>query len=769
MAAAAESVFTFLFKYPPRLFERGDVVLTPVVAAPVLALAGLGALALIVLTYRRLRGVSTLDRALLGTWRALAIAIVLACLLRPMLVLSTAVAQRNVLAVLLDDSRSMRLADVDGATRTSAMQRTFDDSSTLVRGLSKKFAVRVFRFAADAAPLGGSTALTASGSRTDLAAALDAVREELAGMPLAGVIVATDGADNGGSDLAASLQALEMRRVPVHTVGIGEERFARDLAVSEVTAPPSVLAGATVLLDVALGVRGAGGDRTTLSVEANGRIVASEDIRIPVRGDVVRTRLRVPPLAPGTYQLSVRAKALGGERVSENNVFHTMLEVRQGPVRVLYLEGEPRPEFAFLRRAVAADSALQVVGLVRTAQHKFLRLGVRDSLELLRGFPTRREELFQFRAVVLGSIESSFFTGEQLRMLSDFVSQRGGTLLALGGRSALAEGGFAETPMAEALPVALARAPADSAAPAVELAVHPTAAGRVHAALRLRDTDGASAARWDSLPPLTSVNHLGSLRAGATTLLTGRSARAAGGDADGAEVPLLAFQRYGRGMGVVFGVQDSWLWRMHASMAVDDATHATLWRQLLRWMVEGVPEQVDITAAPMRVGPGEPVTLRARVVDSTFVPVSGASVVARVTTPTGAIVEVPMERSLRDEGSYTARFVAPERGTYALAAVANVGRDTLRSAPGAMLADDGGADVEQAELRTPLLRRIADETGGRYYPLADANKLIDDVTYTESGVTQRDARDLWDAPIVFFVLVLLLGLEWAWRRRRGLA
>jgi hypothetical protein len=186
-------------------------------------------------------------------------------------------------------------------------------------------------------------------------------------------------------------------------------------------------------------------------------------------------------------------------------------------------------------------------------------------------------------------------------------------------------------------------------------------------------------------------------------------------------------------------------------------------------MVEGVPEQVDVVASPVRVGPGEPVTLRARVVDSTFVAVSGASVVARVTTPTGAIVEVPMERSLREEGTYTARYVAPERGTYALAAVASVGRDTLRSAPGAMLADDAGADVEQAELRAPLLRRIAEETGGRYYPLADANKLVDDVTYTESGVTQRDARDLWDAPIVFFVLVLLLGLEWAWRRRRGLA
>ncbi|MEO6527316.1 MAG: hypothetical protein ABIP93_11870 [Gemmatimonadaceae bacterium] len=736
----------------------------PVVPVWLLALAALAALALIAVAYRRLRGISRTDRIVLGVFRALAFVILLGCLLRPTEVLSSAVAQRNVLAILLDDSRSMRLADVDGGTRTEAMQRAFADSSSLVRRLSARYAVRIFRFAADATPAPTGKALAAAGGRTDLAAALDGVRTDLAGMPLAGVVVVSDGADNGGGDIESSLLALKARRVPVYTVGVGQERFTRDLAVSSVTAPPSVLAGSTVLIDAAIGTRGLGGETTTLTVEADGRIVATQQLKIPRGVDVVRAQLRLPPLPAGTYRIAVRARAIKDEQVSENNVFNTMLDVRRGPARVLYLEGEPRPEFAFLRRAVAGDSAIQVVGLMRSAEHKFLRLGVRDSLELVSGFPTRREELFQFRAIVLGSVESSFFTGEQLRMLSDFVGQRGGTLLALGGRSALAEGGYTGTPVAEVLPVSLNQARADTGAAPTELALHPTMAGRVHAALRLRDVDAANLARWDSLPPLTSVNRLGTLRPGATTLLVGRPTGSKEGDA-----PMLAFQRYGRGMGIVFGVQDSWLWRMHASIPVEDVTHATLWRQLLRWMVEGVPDQVEITAVPARVTPGEPVELRARVVDSTFAPIGQAAVVARVTTPTGTLIDVPLDRSAHGDGTYTGRYVPTDRGAYVFSATASTGRESLRSVDGALLADDQGADVEQAELRTSLLRQVSSETGGKYYPLSQVAGLAEDVNYTESGVTQRDAHDLWDMPIVFLLLVTLLGAEWAYRRQRGLA
>ncbi len=758
-----DALLALLAKYPSRAWAQGEVLLAPVVPGAALLLAAAVGVGVIVWSYRRVTGITARTRWALTGLRTLLLLLVLAALARPQLVVTSAVPQRNVLAVLLDDSRSMRLTDLGATSRLDAVRTAFGDSTDLVRALSDQFVLRFFRFGADARPIANAAALSGGASRTDIAAALEDARAELAGVPVAGLVVVSDGADNGSGDLGAALLALRARRLPVFTVGVGTERFPRDLAIERVTLPAVALEGATLIAEITLRARGVAGRTAAVIVEADGRVIATDSTIIPARSEIVRQTVRLPLLAPGPHRVTVRVRALEGETVTENNEAHSVIEVRRGPERVLYVEGEPRPEFAFLRRAVAPDSALQLVGLLRSADGKYLRLGVRDSLELVGGFPSTREELFQFPAIILGSVEASFFRGDQLRMLNEFVSERGGSILALGGRNALGEGGFAGTPLAEVLPVALVARDRDEDEPPTMLRVRPTAAGREHAALQLTPTVAAAAAKWDSLPPLSSVNRLGPLRAGATVLLTGRDMDAQ------SEVNLLAFQRYGRGMGALFGVQDSWLWQMDAAIAVEDETHETLWRQVLRWLVDGVPGQVEVSAMPARVGPGEPVTLQARVADSAFRALNDASVVARVTTPSGREVEVPLTWTLREDGVYAARFVAEEAGVYRVEADARRGRDTLRSRATALLADDQGADVEHAELRTPLLQRVSEETGGRYYALADAERLVEDAAITSSGVTVRDARDLWDMPIVLLCFLGVLAAEWGLRRRNGLA
>ncbi len=752
------AISAFLLKHPPGDFARGELTFAPAVALLPLIVAIALAVAVAWFAVSRLRRIGAADRMVLGVIRTAVFLLVGFCLLRPTLVLSRAIAQRNVLAVVLDDSRSMSVTDVGDESRLAALQRVFADSSDLMRRLGDKFAVRVFRATADATPWGGAGTLDASGARTDLATSLGSTREALADLPLAGIVVVSDGAQNGPGDLDAELLRLTAREVPVHTVGVGSTRFERDIGIDALRLPGQVLAGGDAPGEALLRLRGVGGQRVTLTTIAGGRLVAVDTIALPADRELLPVPIRVPAVDVGVLPVEVEVSALDGEATLLNNRATSVLTVAGGAQKILYVEGEPRPELPFLRRAVTADSALQVVALIRTARDKHLRLGVDDSTELVNGFPTRREELFRYRGIVLGSVEAGYFSGEQLRMLQDFVAIRGGGLLALGGRRALGEGGYAGTPLDEALPLQLdAAVSGRNDGPATAIALVPTAAGRDHPALAL---PADSSVGWDSLPTLTTVNAAGRPRPGATVLIEGRNAAGT--------VPALTVQRYGRGKAAIFLPQDAWRWQLTDRLPERDRSHAAFWDRLLRWTVDDVPTMTSLLAEPALTAPNEPVELRGRVTDSTFAPRDDARAVVRVVPPDAPTYDVALEPDLGHPGEFTGRFVPTSAGAYRLEMLAIRDGDTTTTAA-LVMSDPARGDPGPVERNDPLLARIAERTGGKHYDINDLGSLPDDVLLTRSGVTARETSDLWDAPLVFFLFLLLLGADWGWRRWRGLA
>ena len=74
-----------------------------------------------------------------------------------------------------------------------------------------------------------------------------------------------------------------------------------------------------------------------------------------------------------------------------------------------------------------------------------------------------------------------------------------------------------------------------------------------------------------------------------------------------------------------------------------------------------------------------------------------------------------------------------------------------------------------AEMRSGLLKRIAEETGGRFYTPRTTGSLAADVALSKRGVTVVNEMDLWDMPVNFLLLVLLLSAEWGYRKYRALA
>lgn len=760
-----EPLFEFLFKYRSVLFEEGTLGFAA--PWPVVLLVG-SAMALAipaVITYARAGGRTTVaDRAVLATLRVAALSIIVVLLLRPVLILTSVVPQRNFLAVVMDDSRSMSIADLAGSQRASFVREQLDPTSgPLLQALSDRFALRLFKFSSSPDRVGGVGDLTFDGSSTRLASALDRAREDLAGVPLSGIVVLSDGADTSNEPLTEALVPLQASGIPVFTVGLGAEALSPDIQLARIETPASALLGTTLVVDVVVEARGYGGQSATVEVEDDHRLLATTDVELGTNGEPVVAQLSFDLEEAGPRLLRFRVPPRADERVTENNVRDVLIFVRDDREKVLYFEGEPRFEVKFVRRAMAEDENVQVVVLQRTAENKFLRLDVDDGDELRGGFPRTREELFRYQGLILGSVEASFFTHDQLNMIADFVSQRGGGLLALGGRASFGEGGFAGTPVAEVLPVVVPDVPSDAEDFFAELRVSPTRAGLSHPVTRLDPDEEMARARWDALPPLSTYNRLSELKPGATALLTGR---ADGGPTDH---PVLAYQRYGRGKVVTLAVQDVWMWQMDASIPVEDMTHETFWRQLLRWVVDGVPEVVSVATDPERAEPGQSVTVRAQVSDSSFFEVNDGAVTVTVTGPSGDTVSLPMDWTVERDGEYTATYRPTTPGLYELQVAAYRRDELLGSRESFFTAAPSDAEYFDAGMRAGLLRRVAEETGGRFYTAETVSTLPEDIVYTGGGVTVREERDLWDMPALLIVLVLLVAAEWTYRRTRGLA
>jgi uncharacterized membrane protein len=757
-----DALFRFFFDLSPVVFSQGEFRFAASTGSYVAAAAVALAAGLTIVAYRKGHG-RTSQRVTLAALRLAILAIILICMFRPLLVVKAAVPQQNFLGVLLDDSRSMQIADVDGQPRSAFVKGEFGaNDKGLLKALSERFTVRTFRFSNAPARTTQESDLTFGGSQSRLGAALSGVRQELAGLPVAGLVMVSDGADTADAALGDAILGLKAEGLPVFTIGVGRETLSKDIQVGRVVTPKTALKGTTLMVDVVVSQSGFDGQKITLDVEDEGTLVSTQEVSLPSAGVPASVPVRFTVNEAGPRVLRFRVSPQAGELVTENNAREALIDVRDRKEKILYFEGEPRWEYKFIRRAIPEGDNIIVTSLIRTADNKYMRQGVDGPDELIAAFPKTREELFAYRSLVIGSLEAAALTGDQMRMISEFVDRRGGGLLMLGGPRAFAEGGYAGTPIADVLPVVLDRNKVQAKGTIARLTVKPTRAGNATAVTQLGATEAASAERWSSLPVVTSVNRIDAVKPGATVLLTGT-------DESRAERPMLIFQRYGRGKSFAFLPQDSWMWQMHSSIAVEDLTHENYWRQLLRWLVDGVPDQVEPALTTERVEPGEGATLSANVVDPSFVELNDASVMATITAPDGTISDVPMSWDGEHAGQYVATVPTKAAGWYEAKIDATRAGKLVGSAVTHFRAAPGDAEYFDATMHAGTLRRIAEETGGRFYDPSSTATLADDLRYTGRGVTTVEEHDLWHMPIVLMLLVGLLCAEWGYRRVVGLA
>ena len=751
-------MFEFLLKYPPAVYSKGKLALIgiwPAWALLILLLLAAGLLAWITIYRAGKRAGSLSLRRRLALWalQAGTASLLLLMLWRPAVQVAALQPQQNLVAVIVDDSASMALRDA-GGSRLEAARAVLDGG--LLEGLRERFMVRLYRAGKELARIEKPEELSGAQPASRIAAALRQVADDSAGLPVGAVVLLSDGADNeGGIDLE-TVRRIRRYRIPVHTIGFGREKMSRDVELVDVSIAPRALPDSRLTAGVTLRQAGFDGESARLVLKDGDRVLASSTVKLAGVEAPQTETLTFNAGSAGARNLEVSVELLAGEENRKNNTLTRLLNVEALKPRILLIEGEPRWEFKFIRRAAGEDQSLELASILRTTQNKIYRQGIATPTELEDGFPSTAEDLFAFRGIILGSVEANYFSPAQLELLREFVDRRGGGLLVLGGRDALAEGAYATSALAEALPVTL---PARKGTfRREEAGFRLTRAGGESLICRLEDSPEKNADRWKRLPLLADYQDPGTPKPGALVLL--ESAPKGKGP-----LPLLITQNYGRGRSGVLATGGTWRWQMLQDHT--DHSHEWFWQQLLRWLVAEAPGQVVASTPQPVLADRIEVPVRVEVRDKSFNPVSDGQVEARILGPAGVTATLELRPSEDEPGIYSTEWNASAAGSYLAEIVARrgeaeVGRDVLM-----FRREDGVAENFRTEQNRELLEKLAGETGGAYYTPANASRLLDEISYSEAGSTVLETKDLWNLPVLFLLLFSLRAAEWLLRRNWG--
>jgi len=770
-------MFEFFFRYPRSLYTRGQFALLGAWPEWVLVLLIVAAaVGLAWLIRSRLAEAAPTMRS----WRAWVIwglqtllaALILVLLWQPAITVAELKRQQNIIAVLVDDSRSMAIAE-DGSTREAQAVKALQNG--VLASLNKSFQTRLYRVDATPARIENLTDLQPNAPSTRIGDSLKQLSEETSDLPIGAVVLLSDGDDNTGGVSADAISALRARHIPVHTVGFGRERAEHDVELDDAVVAPRALGDSRIAAKISFHQRGYSGAKINLMVRdvstGQAKVLAARTVTLGADGNLQTETVMFNIGGAGAKTIQIQAVPLAAEQNTANNTLTRVVNVGSEPRRILYIEGEPRWEYKFIRQAEEDDRMVQIVSMVRTSENKIYRQGISGPQELSNGFPSRAEDLFAYQGLMIGSVEAGYFNPAQQDLIREFVDRRGGGLLFLGGQFSLADGGWNATKLPELMPTTLPlqtgtfHREADPKNGTTHTTAELAPAGIESIITRVVDDPVANAAKWKALPYLMDYQDPGTVKPGATVLANMITP-------EGHKLPLLITQNFGNGRTGIMATGGSWRWQM--SSPLGDTAHDLFWQQLLRWVVSDTPGHVIASVPAQMLLDNGVVNLTAEVCDPQYNPAPDAKVEAHILGPSGVSALVEMTPTPDQPGHFQAAWTAPRVGSYLTEVTAQradaktgtvkeIGRDVLT-----FQRADGVAENFHTEQNRALLEQLAAQTGGQYWKPADLGRLAGGIPFSEAGVTARETKDLWNLPLVFLVLVLLRFSEWWLRRKWGI-
>ena len=754
--------------------------------------------------YRRPWGMPFWLRAFLATSRLLVLVLVVATLLEPTAVVIESHTQVRSLPVLLDVSESMSMKDQrkrseDIASAAVALGMVSLEDDTEADRTVMQLDTKQRQAIASSSRLDlGKSVLTQSGRKifeslgesldvsyhafgqslrlisdnevmitedlmgleakepgTSITASLEAGASS-GGIPPAGIVLLSDGIDNAKSQRSeVVLQNLGVRGIPVYTVPIGltdpDDVSIRNIVMQEVA-----YSGDKVPVLVQIQSKGYERRTARLAVILNDRRVSSRIVRFDGGLQFEEVDFRVDVYEKGAAQIDVIIEPFDDEISTVNNRVSRSVRIVNEKVNVLYIEGNARWEYRYLRAILKRDPRINATFIASNVGPEVAR----NSPEHIERFPDDREDAFQYDLVILGDVDASFFTDDELRLLEELIRDRGASLLMLCGPM-YSPGSYTGTPVQAMLPV---RFDTEAGWKKIAESVYPvlTREGRSSLVMTLENEVELNDRIWSRMAPMDQLPPLLSAKPGATVLavLSDSTAR-------DQSYPLVAWQRYGTGK--CMSIASDRLWRLR--YRTGDKYHWRVWSQCIQFMtlsrLMGEHKRIRLETDRSVYAVDGQCRLYAHVLDDSFDPVVQPVFEVYVLSIDGGQAKqlVSLRPDKSQPGLYEGYFAPPDPGRYRLEANEN---DQRVSSTTEFQVTDVRQELIDTDMRLAHLQRIANLTGGASLGIRELSKLSSLVNDRLITTKVRSERPLWDNSLVALLLVALLGAEWILRRRYDL-
>ncbi|REK19147.1 MAG: hypothetical protein DWQ37_01780 [Planctomycetota bacterium] len=707
--------------------------------------------------------------------RLLVIALALFAMLRPAVVYTESKPQSASLVLLVDDSRSMVVADaVGGRSRWDMLQSAVDEALPVLESISDDFEVKVYSFDSGlhALELAGDQLdlpLVPSGEQTAIGAALDDVLRREAGKRLVGVLLLSDGAQRAYAprDVAPQGPARRLADLgfPLYTFAFGQARGlgqARDVSLADLAVNQTVYVKNELTARATARIEGFGSQSVPVQLlfeNPAGEMELAEAQEISTTsggGASVPIELSTIPQTPGEYKVTLRVPNQSGELVTTNNELSTFVTVLKGGINVLYLEGALRVDQVYLRRSLDASQDIKV---------DFVRLDPRDTkqrpADLIERFMPGKYDVY-----MLGDVDSSQLSEAELAALAEAV-RAGAGLVMLGGFHTFGPGGYATTPLSNLLPVEMdrrARQPlGDPIRSDVQLSgplkMRPTTPlGERHYLMQLNEGPDRGSI-WQKLAPLEGANRLGAPKPGAQVLAETEAGQ-----------PLLVVGEAG-GRVMAFAGDTTWHWWMEGF----PNEHKRFWRQVILWLArkdELTDGNVWVKLQERRYRRGSRVEFTAGAQSPQGESVADARFTAEVTLPDGTTQKLNLVRQGDHVvGSYDGTQTA---GDYAISVKAeDPSGGSLGTARSRFLVFEQDLELDNAAADPTLLASLAAMTkpvGGRALAPEELPALLKEIESrpVKMEVVSQVKLTPWDTWPFFLLFVGVISAEWYLRKKRGL-